>query len=80
MLQTIHCPRNLSQLGHLLPKSKYNPEPKEKTFESVAKAYQNIKFDMANGSLTKTGLDNILTWADSVIGSKLQAILSRFKI
>ena len=23
MLRTIHCPRNLSQLGHLLPRSKY---------------------------------------------------------
>ena len=45
----------------------------------VAKAYQNIKFDMANGSLTKTGLDNILTWADTVIDGGREKIIDTEK-
>tara|TARA_Y100001973_G_C5204542_1_gene340474 strand:+ start:2589 stop:3032 length:444 start_codon:yes stop_codon:yes gene_type:complete len=45
----------------------------------VAKAYQNIKFDVASGSLTKTGLENILTWADTIVDGGRQSIIDTEK-
>ena len=57
-------------------------EPRKESAQKVAivaKAYQNIKFDMANGSLTKTGLDNILTWADTVIDGGREKIIDTEK-
>ena len=48
MLKTIHCPRNLSQLGGLLPKSKYQTDQGLKEYANAP--YPQLRMDRASSS------------------------------